>query len=441
MNVVRPRLTTKVAIIGFGREGRSLLKFLRRAEEFRKAKISILDKNTRLEIPRGVKSRLGSHYLENLEGFDIIFRSPGIPYMLPALQRARRHGVKILSATRLFFEAASKKTQHIIGITGTKGKGTTSTLLSRMLKANGKNVFLAGNIGAPMLDALPRLRRNTWVILELSSFQLQDLEISPHIAVVLHVFPDHQDSHKNLREYYDAKANIARHQKPGDKIFFFANDPMSRRLAASGHGRKIPVDPKRFGLFGPKDLKIRGRHNFENAAMAATVARAIGIPSPIIRRTAKAFPGLEHRLELVRRIGHVEFYNDSASTNPDTAAAAIRAFPQQPTILIAGGQDKNLNYRPLTRALSASGGKKSQKKLVILFGQNRNKIKKQIANSGARIAFVPNLASAVKKAYLQAISYKLQAIVLFSPGATSFDMFHDYQDRGNQFKKIVRSLH
>ena len=485
----------KIAILGFGREGQSVLKFLRKNPLSKKDKIYVLDKNPALRVPKNINNQLGKNYLRNLSRFDIVFRSPGIPYNLPELVKARKAGVRFLSVTKLFFSAiggsppeADAPLEHayrrrdikVIGVTGTKGKGTTSTLIYKILKAHstssgqaaGKKVFLAGNIGKSALDILPKLNKNSWVILELSSFQLQDLNISPHIAVVLDVFPDHQDSHKDLKEYYGAKANIARYQKPNDLIFFFKNNRLSRWVAQKSRGRKIAVSEKKFSLFKQDDLKIKGTHNFRNAVMAATVARTLGISQQTILYAVKNFRGLEHRLEFIRSItiqrrqekqprrhSHIlenvrmNFYNDSASTNPHTAAAAIKAFPGEPKILIAGGYDKGLNYKPLAQALSAeggsaSGGKDPNVKLVVLFGQNKRKIKRQIAKNKVQIVLSNNLKSAVKLTYQAAIrdsrySHKFadsHYVIIFSPGAASFDQFQNYADRGEQFRKIVLGL-
>src|SRR3989338_798582 len=350
----------KIAILGFGREGHSILKFLRKTrinadyhadkrgyknigknqrkhlrKHLRKSaadEILVLDKNRNVKVPRGVKTHLGKNYLKNLERFDVIFRSPGIPYLLPEIQKAEKQGVKISSAIELFFEQLRRLTQNergltrkrigasrrpiIIGITGTKGKGTTSTLLYKILKASGKKVFLAGNIGKPSLDLLSNTqinadshadkrryknisenqrsnqRESAYIILELSSFQLQDLKKSPSIAAVLDIFPDHLDAHKNLKEYYDAKANIGRYQKQGDKIFFFKNNNLSRHVASKSKGKKISVNEKSFKLFSPDDLLIRGAHNFKNAVMAAIVAKSLGVSEKIILETAKKFKGL-----------------------------------------------------------------------------------------------------------------------------------------------------
>jgi len=389
-------MTMKIAILGFGREGKSLLRFLQKRGLTRidtqinadkNAEIWILDKKPNFNIRKSdfnirksdflrfLKVQCGKNYLKNLSSFDIVYRSPGVPYNLPEIQKAIKKGVKFSSATQLFFEelrrTTRKNTQNyaekihvspwpmIIGITGTKGKGTTATLLYKILKACGKKVFLAGNIGKSALDLVPRLSAlsqrksaTTIVVLELSSFQLQDLKVSPEIAVVLETFPDHMDSHKNLREYFDAQTNIAKWQKKSDKIFYFDDNRWSKWVAKKSRAKKIPVSVRNFKLFKQEDLKMPGEHNLKNAAMAITVALSLGCPKNKIIKVVKNFRGNEHRLELVRIIKipakkhsnilenvRMLFYNDSASTNPQTAAAAIRAFKES-KILISGGKDK-----------------------------------------------------------------------------------------------------
>ncbi|MEK7193251.1 MAG: UDP-N-acetylmuramoyl-L-alanine--D-glutamate ligase [Patescibacteria group bacterium] len=410
----------KIAILGFGREGKSVLEFLKKSKQYKGADIEILDK------------KRDKNYLKNFERFELIFRSPGIPYNLPELRAARKKGVQFSSATKLFFAHCPAR---IIGVTGTKGKGTTSTLIYKILKAAKRDVYLAGNIGTSPLTILPKLKKGSIVVLELSSFQLQDLGESPQIAVVLDVFPDHQDSHLNLKEYYEAKTNIARHQKQSNSIFFFENHPLSRWIASKSRARKYPVDEKQFGLFAPEDLKIKGSHNYKNAVMAASVALRLDIRKNIIIRTAKSFKGLEHRLEFVTSLNGVYFYNDSASTNPNTTAAALHAFPDQPKILIAGGQDKGLNYAPLAKAL-----KREPQTTVILFGENKRKINDAIKHPGANIQFATTLKDALQHAYSHAKKAGGDSVILFSPGAASFDMFQNYADRGERFKTFVKEL-
>ncbi|MFH1346985.1 MAG: UDP-N-acetylmuramoyl-L-alanine--D-glutamate ligase, partial [Spirochaetota bacterium] len=431
-----------IAILGFGREGKSVLKFLKktclpvgRSPSFQKAKISVLDKKT------------DKDYLKKLPNFDLVFRTPGIPYNLPEIQKAIKNGVKFSSATQLFFEQLRGPTQtkcritrkniKIIGITGTKGKGTTSTLLYKIFKACKKNALLAGNIGKSPLDLIPKLKKNSIVILELSSFQLQDLKKSPDIAVVLNIFPDHMDSHKNFSEYLNAKTSIAKFQKKSGKVFYDASNRYSKLIAQKSKGKKIPVDARHFQYAS----KMPGEHNLKNAAIAATVALSLGCPKEKIIKIIKDFKGNEHRLELVRVIRvnpckrnalnpcksvSIKFYNDSASTNPQTTIAAINAF-KEPKIVILGGKDKGLNYSPLAQTL-----KHSNTKLIILFGENKRKIYKAISNQKLIIREVKNLQQAVHLAYKTAkklSDYKTlsnyetkQLIILFSPAAASFDM-------------------
>ncbi len=519
----------KLAILGFGREGKSLLKFLQKRGQTQKGtrtdaekiprrsasnEIWVLDKNGEIKIPKGVQKQTGKSYLKNLEQFNIIFRSPGVPYMLPEIQKARKAGVEISSSTKLFLDIINQKPETrnqkpvIIGITGTKGKSTTSTLLYQILKAHrlgsgqavrsdslqaaGKDVYLAGNVGAPMLDILPR--NSAFVILELSSFQLQGLDASPPIAVVLTVFPDHLGAHKSLKEYYGAKTAIARYQKPNDKIFFFKNETRSRWIAQKSRGKKIGVNEKNFKLFSPKDLLIKGEHNFKNAVMAAAVAKSLGVPNRIILKVIRKFPGLKHRLELVRviraprgltqkstrtnaekiprksalnqRWSAIYFYNDSAAHNPGATIAALKTIagstrpvpsrveglttggstqlPRQNSgqvaagkniILIAGGKERGLDYAGLGKIV------KRYAKSVILIGENKKALAKAIRMSppknGIEIQFANTVPAAVRLAHKIA---KPGCSVLFSPASASFDMFRNYEERGEIFAKEVRRL-
>ena len=422
----------KIAILGFGAEGKTTLKFLKKSPRFKKAKICVLDKKN------------DANYLKNLEQFDVVFRSPGVPYNLPEIQKAVKAGVKFSGNIQLFFEEAEKIDCQIVGVTGTKGKGTVSTLLYKMLEAAGRDAHLAGNIGKPAIGILPRLNKNSLVVLELSSFQLQDLNPpagKPDIAVILDISPDHLDVHKNFREYLNAKAGIIKNQKKTNKIFYFAGNKHSRWIAQKSPAKKIIVSAEKFGLFKPEDLKIRGPHNFKNAVMTAKIALALNCPKSAIVNTIKKFKGNEHRLEFVRKINKINFYNDSAGTNPQTAIAAIRAF-KEPKILIAGGKDKKLDYFPLAKALKKSGVKS-----VILFGENKKKIAKAIfktKNKESGIIEVGNLEMAVKEAYKTAKflihDSKFTIHIIFSPASASFDMFKNYKERGEKFKEIVRKL-
>ncbi len=412
----------KIAILGFGREGKSLLRFIKKNNP--KSDVKILDR------------KFDKNYLKKVHNFDIVYRSPGVPYNLSEIKKAIKKGVKFSSATAIFFEKAKGK---VIGITGTKGKSTTATLLYKIIKACKKPVYLVGNIGKPALEILPKINKKSIVILELSSFQLQDLKVSPEIAVVLETFPDHMDNHKNLREYFDSKTNIAKWQKKSDKIFYFDDNYWSKWIVQKSRAKKIPVSARNFKLFKLENLKMPGEHNLKNAIMATTVALSLGYPKKKILKVVKNFYGNEHRLELTKKIKGISFYNDSASTNPQTAVAAIRAF-KEPIILISGGKDKGLNYSPLAKAL-----RNSNTKLVILLGENKYKIKKAILKSSVQIKLVKDLKTAINLAYKNAkklINKPINQLItiIFSPASASFDMFKDYQDRGEKFKELVKKL-
>ena len=274
------------------------------------------------------------------------------------------------------------------------------------------------------------------MILELSSFQLWDLAKSPHIALITDIFPDHMDVHKNMAEYLGAKANIARFQKKSDTVFYFKDNQLSSKIAGYSHGKKIGLAGEPFGLK-------------KNLVLASAAAAYLGCPAGKIHQVVREFKGVEHRMELVRSIkshSHVlknmrmRFYNDSASTNPQTSAAAVLSSAKYPTILIAGGKDKNLNYRPLAEAIKKSGNVQ----MVILMGENKDKIAKAVKNEKIKVKSVKSLKDAIHEAYKFAknhtTNYLLPTTILFSPGAASFDMFKDYADRGKQFKALVKKL-
>lgn len=432
----------KIAILGFGREGKALLKFLQKSPHYRGAEIVIFDHNPKTAVPHGMRAILGKDALQWLHGFKLLFRSPGIPYLTPEIQHVLEEGAKCSSATKLFFELAPCP---IVGVTGTKGKGTTATLIYNILKAAGRDAHLVGNIGTPALETLPKLKKNSIAVFELSSFQLQDLEMSPDVAVVLDIFPDHMDSHRSFDEYLDAKMHIARHQTARNRVFYLSDNAFSAKAAQEGRGKKIPVSADEFSFFAPADLKIPGPHNFKNAMVAATVACALGIKDNIIAATVKRFHGLPHRLELIREVKRkgavIRFYDDSAGTNPQTAAAAVRSFAE-PLILIAGGKDKNLDYAPLAQAIRESPNVKA----VVLIGENKKKIRAALRGSMKQksgIMECENLTAAVRTAYKAASNLQhptSNTIVVFSPAAASFDMFKDYAARGESFQKIVHGL-
>jgi UDP-N-acetylmuramoylalanine--D-glutamate ligase len=458
-----PASNLKIAILGYGAEGQSFLRYVKRSKPFPQAEFWILDHNPDLKIPSKVygipvKKELGKHYSKSLEEFSIIVRSPGIPFNLPEIQSAIQKGVTVTSTTKLFFELCPTK---IIGITGTKGKSTTSSLMYTILAKSGFKTLLAGNIGTPALDVLPEAEKADFVVLELSSFQLQDLDRSPDIAVVLDVFPDHLDAHKSIVEYLQAKGSIARHQKSFNTIFGFSDNQTSKDIMAESPAKKVLVTPTPGGVS-------------KNFQMVEAVTRFLRCPEEVIRKVLDAFKGLEHRLEFVRtikvasqlppdpllpkntpKIQHsISFYNDSAATNPSAAAFAVSTLDQDcnSLILIAGGKDKNLDYKPLADALK----KAKHASTTILFGENRDLIKRQITGSVLTSEFAADLSAAIKMAHATAKAFitekeqeskalgktlkPLTVHILLSPASASFDMFKNFYERGKTFKKIVGKL-
>lgn len=442
----------KVAVLGLGLEGQDLCRFLLKNG----AEITIFDQKSATELgeacqrfkKQSVKFKLGKDYLSNgLSGFDFIFRSPGFYRFIPEIVEAEKKGTTVSSATKLFFELSPAK---IIGVTGTKGKGTTATLIYKILKEDRKDTYLAGNIGQPMLSLLPKLKSTSLVVLELSSFQLLDLERSPHLVVVLFITSEHLDYHKNQDEYIKAKANIVLYQKKGDYAVLNADNLTSSsfspltpaKIFCFSRKKKVNgayVQKGKIILFDKivgetKNLRLRGEHNWENVCAATVAGHLAGASLASTQKAVFAFKGLEHRLELVRRLKGVEFYNDSFSTTPETAIAAIRAF-SEPIILITGGSEKGSDYTQLGREIS-----RSSVKTLIVIGEMAGRIKaacKKAKFKGHIIEQPKNMKEIVDLAFKET---KSGEVVLLSPACASFDMFKDYKDRGEQFKKYVKAL-
>ncbi len=429
-----------IAIIGFSREGKSALSFLRKDPRYKNAEITILDRNKIPKAPKNTSVVTGEEYLENLDQFDIIIRSPGIYYKKPEIQKAIKAGRIVTSATKIFFE---KCPAPIIGITGSKGKTTTVSALYHILKKAKYKVYLAGNIGTPALDILPKLTKKSWVILELSSFQLQDTTISPHIAGITEIFPDHLDVHKNMAEYQMAKTNIIKHQKENDAVFYFPHNKGSKKIALASDGKKYPVEEKGYSVQSD-EIRVPGTHSLKNINMACAIAHAVGVSKETIKEALKTFRGVPHRLESIKRIKTKEkqtitFYNDSAATNPTATAAAITAFTSGENFLLAGGHDKNLSVQPLVMALSKSKAHWH----VLLYGENRKKLADAIKKVGKKITVTEyeTLEEAVRDAWKEA-KHSLQSTIniVLSPASASFDQFKSYVERAETFKKAVTTV-
>lgn len=439
----------KIAVLGFGIEGQDVCQYLLK----KKAKITVFDQKI-VSQKQGIEFKVGEDYLKNFSvkgrpasGWDIIFRSPAFKLSTPEIVEAKKAGVVVSSATKLFFELCPGK---IIGVTGTKGKGTTATLVARILKQAGKKVFLAGNIGTPMLGLLPKLTKASWVVLELSSFQLQDLQKSPHLSVVLFIVPEHLDYHQNVAEYVQAKSNIVQHQKANDWAVLNADNRLAKSFCAltkaevrffSRQGKTNGAYVKNNQIFlkgkligKTKGLKLKGEHNWDNVCAAVTASALAGADLASIKKVIFSFKGLPHRLESVGKVKEIEFYNDSFSTTPETAIAAIKAF-KKPIVLIAGGSEKGADFTKLGQEIA-----KSSVKTLVLIGQMAARIKKAALKANFRGEII--LSSGGMKKIVKMAFEKAQAgdVVLLSPACASFDMFANYKERGNQFKKHARSL-
>lgn len=421
----------KVAIIGLGLEGKASVEYLTKHG----AKVTVLDQKD------------DENYLQNLDQYDLIVRSPGVHI------NKIKTKTPITSQTKLFFDLCPCT---IIGVTGTKGKGTTASLIYEMLKKEGKDAYLGGNIGKPPFEFLDKLTPQSIVVLELSSFQLQDMTKSPHIAVMLMTTSEHLDWHKDTKEYVDAKRNILKHQTSSDFAIVNRDYPASHESDILTEGKVYYVSRERNGYEGcfvedsvlwivkngekmkvisSSQVKIPGKHNLENACAASMAANLSGVSFENIAKVLKEFKGLEHRLELVRVHNGASYYDDSFSTTPETAIAAIEAF-KNPEILILGGSSKNSDFTELGRVISSHDNIKA----IIGIGKEWPRIKKSIKGQVASSKYIEGLKdmrSIVQKAAELASKGD---VVLLSPACASFDMFKNYKDRGEQFKREIEKL-
>jgi UDP-N-acetylmuramoylalanine--D-glutamate ligase len=459
----------KIAVLGLGVEGLSSVRFL----TAKGAQVTAIDEREKKDFDQrtidqlsllGVKLLTGSKSMNNLGRYDMLVRSPGVKSQREELQLARRRGVIITSQTQIFLEQCPCR---VIGVTGTKGKGTTSALIYEMLKQSKLDAYLGGNIGVPPFDFLDKLTPHSWVVLELSSFQLQDITISqtdindlagkPHIAVMLMIVPEHLDYHKDIEEYVSAKRNILRFQTqndfailnrdyvPTNESDIFTNAQVffvTRERSSVSQGAFIRSDAiwlKRNGketkIINLKDIKLVGKHNWENVLAAVVAANLAGVSRESIAFVLKRFTGLPHRLELVREVRGVKYYDDSFSTTPETAIAAIEAF-EEPEILILGGSSKNSNFSELGQIIA----KARNIKAIIGIGAEWPKIRSKIKNSQSRILFIEGAKD--MRTIVQAAAKIAQPgdVVLLSPACASFDMFKNYKHRGELFKREVNNL-
>lgn len=445
----------KIAILGYGLQGASAYKYFNRNDN----KITVCDAGDGANIPKGVTTRLGGNYLIDLDEFDMIVRSPSIHPA--AIKKANPEHPevmeKVTSNTNEFFKVCPAP---IIGVTGTKGKGTTSTLIYELLKAAGYRTHLGGNIGTPPLDLLKDdIKQNDIVVLELANFQLIDLHYSPKTAVCLSVHPEHLDWHKDIYEYIHAKQQMFAHQTSEDVAIYNAANELSEEVATASKGRKLSYEVREPGedpkenpdvcvlkdkimyknevVCSINDVALLGWHNLQNvcAAIAATWD-LIGYNKKLIKQVLSQIAGLPHRLEPVREVNGVMFYNDSFSSAPESTIAAIAAVTR-PKVLVIGGHDRMLDLERLCLTIQSF---EKQIRKIILIGASAERVASSLQAKNFTNFVVSKEKTMKAIVSLAANSAERGDAVVFSPGFPSFDMFKNFEDRGNQFRKTVKEL-
>ena len=442
----------RVTVIGIGVSNRPLLRLLSDAG----ACLTACDKKTEEELgdivpelrERGISLVLGANYLDQIGG-EIVFRTPGLRPDHPALERARSNGAAVTSEMEVFFEVCPCK---CIAVTGSDGKTTTTTLIAEMLRAAGKTVWLGGNIGTPLLDQAGKMQPEDYAVLELSSFQLMSMKKTPQIAVITNLSPNHLDVHKGMEEYIWAKSNIFRGQGKEDLLILNADNALTLALREQAPGnvrffsRKEQVaegtclkEGVLFDgeerLFPAEDIRIPGVHNIENYLAACAALRGLVAPE-IMAKVAREFPGVEHRIEFVRELDGVKWYNDSIGSSPSRTIAGLNSFRQK-VILIAGGYDKHIPFEPLGELVP------SHVKTLLLCGATAEKIEAAVrsapdyAPGKPEILHFSRLDEVIRAARAMA---EKGDIVLFSPACASFDQFPNFMLRGNYFKEKVMEL-
>lgn len=430
----------KIAILGYDTEGRASYEYFAAQGGH---ELTICDQDPTVQVPAGAASILGEQYLDNLNRFDLLVRTPGLP---PQKILSKNPGIagKITSQTNEFLRISP--TRNIIGVTGTKGKGTTSTLIAKMLETAGHQVYLGGNIGVPAFSFLPKLKPEDWVVLELSSFQLIDVQRSPHIAVCLMVVPEHLNWHAHLDDYHEAKARLFAYQTAEDIAIYFAGNAVSKQVASAGLGRKLPffaqpgafVENSQITIDGQiicqtDALQLPGTHNWQNACAALTAAWQVTQDVAALRSVLTSFTSLPHRLEFVRELDSVRYYDDSFGTAPETTIVALQAFVE-PKVIILGGSDKGATYDELAKTVATSNVR-----TAVLIGDQADRIQAALEQAGFT-DFVPGGKTMTDIVATARQHAKPGDAVLLSTACASFDMFTNYKDRGEQFKQAVQAL-
>lgn len=447
----------RVCFVGIGTSNLPLIEmFIKKG-----AIVSACDKKNFEELgENGIRAKnagaeliLGDDYLNNIDT-DILFRSPGTPFYRPELEALKKKGVIVTSEMELFFDLCPCK---IIAITGSDGKTTTTSIIAEMLRAEGKNVHLGGNIGTPLLPIIENINADDYAVVELSSFQLISMRKSPDVAVVTNLAPNHLDVHKDMQEYIDSKKNIVLHQNAFSKSVLNLDNEISDSFSADIRGqlakftRKTEVENGAFirdtkiiyndygketEIMDYKDIKIPGMHNVENYLAAISAVWGIVFKETIIK-VANEFGGVAHRAEFVREIDGVRYYNDSIASSPTRTMSGTLSLYDEKIIIIAGGYDKNIPYEPLAPVIC------DKVKTLILLGDTAPKIRTAVENANNYsennpvIINVNNMEEAVSEAKRVAVNGD---IVSLSPASASFGLYKNFEERGNHFKEIVNKM-
>lgn len=448
----------KVAVIGLGVSNTPLLDYLYE----KKAQVTVFDSRNMDEISKEILDKItlygfdfsfGENSLQKLKGFNIIFRSPSCLPTKPELVEEANKGAIITTEIEMLMEMCPCK---IIGVTGSDGKTTTTSLINAILRKAGYNTFLGGNIGTPLFTKLSEITPNDIVVLELSSFQLMNMQISPDIAVITNITPNHLNIHKDYEEYIESKKCIFKNQTEDGILILNYDNEITRRCKEQANGKVIFFSSKskldngyiideniikkcddkiRMHILDTQEVILRGKHNYENIATALAATESFVDPEIAIK-AIKEFKPVEHRLELIKEINGVKWYNDSVSSSPTRTIAGLYSYKED-IILIAGGYDKNLDYTPIAKPIV------DKVKTLILIGQTADKIYEAVKselekqNKTIPIYMCDSLEQTVEIAKKNA---KRGEVVLFSPASASFDMFKDFADRGRKFKDIVNNI-
>ena len=443
----------RVLVVGIGKSGIAAAHFLRA----RGARVTISDARPATTIAElnplldaGIMVETGSHGLLTFRRQDLIVVSPGVPLSVPELKQVRALGMRVLGELELGTQFLQGE---VLAITGSNGKTTTTSLLGEILQASGRPTLVGGNIGLPVVDMVPASTPQTANVLEVSSFQLETIEsFQPHIALVLNITPDHLDRHGSFENYAAAKARITENQTPQDFLILNAEDKPTQMIAAKTKAQIFWFSPSRQVKQGAfvhgegiyfraaeglppepvlpvAEIPLAGAHNVENVLAAVCAARLAGVPADTIRRAVAAFKAVEHRLEFVREVAGVRYFNDSKATNVDATAKAIAAFPGGVHIIL-GGKDKDSDYTPLAPLL------RDRVRTVITIGSAADKIRAQLSGA-APILGAGTLDQAVAVAREKA---EPGDVVLLAPACASFDQFESYEHRGRVFKQLVSAL-